>query len=194
MMAENPVMNVEDARELLFAQVKRLPAEDVELLDALGRVLADDATSDIDVAPFDNSAMDGFAVRRADLAGVSAGSPIALGVIAHIGAGDDVAGIVVGEGQAARIMTGAALPEGADSVVMVEWTHVLSGDGGTGSSVAFEIEPAPGEHVRRRGEEVLAGDVVLPSGSLLGPAAIGLLAATGHATARVAAMSSGTTS
>jgi len=184
-MPDVPVMNVEEARQLLFAQVKQVSAEDSPLLEALGRVLAEDAASDIDVAPFDNSAMDGFAVRAADLAGASPEAPVALGVVAHIGAGDDVAGIVVGEGQAARIMTGAAVPDGADSVVMVERTHVLDGDGGIGSSVTFELEPRLGEHIRRRGEEVLAGQVVLPAGSVLGPAAIGLLAATGHPMVRV---------
>ncbi len=173
-------ISVEQARELVFSGLKRMPAEQVGLLDALGRVLAEDMTSDIDVAPFDNSAMDGFAVRAADLAGASAENPVELDVVAHIAAGDDP-DIVVGEGQAARIMTGAPVPEGADSVVMVERTRSVTGDGGTGSRVAFELEPKLGEHVRRRGEEVSAGDVVLSAGEVIGPAAIGLLAATGHA-------------
>jgi molybdopterin molybdotransferase len=197
MMHATAAMTVSEARELLFARVARLPAEEVALLDAMGRVLAQDAKSDIDVAPFDNSAMDGFAMRAADLAGASADSPISLAIVANIGAGDDVAGIAVGEGQAARIMTGAAVPEGADSVVMVERTSVVSGDGAMGSVVAFGIEPKLGEHVRRRGEEVLAGDVILRAGEVLGAAAIGLLAATGHATVsvcrrpRVAVLSTG---
>jgi molybdopterin molybdotransferase len=190
-------MSVEEARELVFARVARLPAEQVALLDALGRVLAEDARSDIDVAPFDNSAMDGFAVRAVDLAGASADAPLPLAVIAVIGAGDDPAGVEVLPGQAARIMTGAAVPAGADSVVMVERTHVLEGDGGISSTVAFELEPRLGEHIRRRGEEVRAGDVVLSAGEVIGPAAIGLLASTGHATVpvyrrpRVAVLSTG---
>ena len=163
-------MTVEEARELVFARIARLAAERVALLDALGRVLAEDAASDIDVAPFDNSAMDGYAVRAADLAGASADAPVALDVVAHIAAGDDVAGDVVGPGQAARIMTGAPVPAGADSVVMVECTRPLDGgDGGTGSRVAFEREPRLGEHIRRRGEEVRAGDVVLCAGEVVGP-------------------------
>lgn len=173
-------MTVEQARELLMARVARMPVESVELLDALGRVLAQDAVSDIDVAPFDNSAMDGFAVRAADLAGAAPDSPVALEVVSHIGAGD-YSELPVAPGQAARIMTGAPVPPGADSVVMVERSHVLDGDGGVGSRVAFEIEPALGEHIRRRGEEVLAGDVVLEAGQMLGAAAVGLLASTGHA-------------
>jgi molybdopterin molybdotransferase len=190
-------MNVEEALALVLALVKPLPAEQVSLLDALGRVLAEDATSDIDVAPFDNSAMDGFAVRAADLAGATEESPRELDVIAHIAAGDDVAGIDVGPGQAARIMTGAAVPAGADSVVMVERTRVVTGDGGIGARVAFELEPTLGEHIRKRGEEVLAGDVVLTAGDVIGPAAIGLLASTGHDTVavyrrpRVAVLSTG---
>ena len=81
-------ITVEAARELVFSGLKRMPAEEVALLEALGRVLAEDMTSDIDVAPFDNSAMDGFAVRAADLAGASAETPVELDVIAHIAAGD----------------------------------------------------------------------------------------------------------
>ncbi len=192
-----PVMTVEEARELVFDRIAPMPAEQVSLLDALGRVLAEDAVSDIDVAPFDNSAMDGFAVRAADLEGATAENPGQLLVIAHIGAGDDVAGIQVGPGEAARIMTGAAVPSGADSVVMVERTRVVAGDGGLGSTVAFELEPRLGEHIRLQGEEVCAGDVVIEAGDVLGPAGIGLLASTGHATVsvrrrpRVAVLSTG---
>lgn len=179
------VMTVEQALELVLRLVAPLPAENVPILEAMGRVLAEDAASDIDVAPFDNSAMDGFAVRAADMVGASEDAPVALDVIAHIAAGDDPAGIDVGPGQAARIMTGAAMPAGADAVVMVEYSSVLQGDGGTGSRVALSREPSLGEHVRRRGEEVRAGDIVLAAGDVLGPAAIGLLASTGHATVAV---------
>ena len=99
-MTENTsVKSVEEARDLVFDRIRVLPAEDVSLLDALGRVLASDAVSDIDVAPFDNSAMDGFAVRAADLAGANAENPVSLTVVAHIAAGDDVASIVVGAGR-----------------------------------------------------------------------------------------------
>ena len=177
-------MTVEQARELVLAPIHTLAPERVSLLDALGRVLAEDATSDIDVAPFDNSAMDGFAMRAADLAGATAESPAELEIVAHIGAGDYWEG-EVGPGQAVRIMTGAPVPAGVDSVVMVEFTEPVRGDGGTGSRVAFKREPSLGEHIRRRGEEVRAGDVVLQAGEALGPAAIGLLAATGHDTVAV---------
>ncbi|MBU4556578.1 MAG: molybdopterin molybdotransferase MoeA, partial [Actinobacteria bacterium] len=173
-------MTVEEARELLLARIERMPVERVELLECMGRVLAEDAVSDIDVAPFDNSAMDGFAVRAADLAGASAEAPAVLSVISHIGAGD-WSETPVGPGEAARIMTGAPVPPGADSVVMVERTEPVEGDGGIGSRVAFAIEPAVGEHIRRRAEEVRAGAVVISAGEMLGSAAVGLLASTGHA-------------
>jgi len=189
-------MSVEQALELVLSFVSPLPSERVPLLEALNRVLAEDAASDIDVAPFDNSAMDGFAVRAADTAGASEESPVELEVIAHIAAGDYWEG-EVGPGQAARIMTGAPVPVGADAVVMVERTRPTNGDGGIGSTVAFELEPRLGEHIRRRGEEVRAGDVVVSAGDVIGAAGIGLLAATGHNTVavcrrpRVAVLSTG---
>jgi molybdopterin molybdotransferase len=178
-------MSVEEARDLVFERIGALPAERVALLESLGRVLAEDAASDIDVAPFDNSAMDGFALRAADLSGATPETPVVLDVIAHIAAGDDVAGIEVGSGRAARIMTGAAMPAGSDSIVMVEDTRPVEGDGGMGSRVAFELQPRLGEHLRRRGEEVRAGDVVISAGEVIGPAGIGLLASTGHDTVSV---------
>ncbi|PKQ30012.1 MAG: molybdopterin molybdenumtransferase MoeA [Actinobacteria bacterium HGW-Actinobacteria-10] len=177
------VMTVEEARSLLLGRVVRLGTERVDLLDSPGRVLAEDATSDIDVAPFDNSAMDGFAVRAADLTGASEENPAALDVVAHIGAGDWWDGEVA-PGQAARIMTGAPVPAGADAVVMVEQTRA-PGDGGVGSRVEFLKAPAVGEHIRYRGEEVRAGDVVIAAGETVSSAGVGLLASTGHATVDV---------
>ncbi len=173
-------MTVEEARELLLSRTRVLDIERVGLLHALGRVLAEDLSSDIDVAPFDNSAMDGFAVRARDLAFAESENPVELEVVAHIGAGDHWVG-TLDQGQAARIMTGAPVPAGADTVVMVEYTKVVEGDGGIGSRIAFDSAPDFGQHVRMRGEEVRAGDVVLEAGQVLGAAAIGLLASTGHA-------------
>ena len=193
-MAET--MSVEAALELVLGFVKPLPSERVSLLDSLHRVLAEDAASDIDVSPFDNSAMDGFAVRAADTADAGEGAPVVLDVVATIAAGDYWEG-EVGPGQAARIMTGAPVPAGADSIVMIEYSRPVAGDGGPGSRIALTRAPTLGEHVRRRGEEVLAGDVVLSAGDVIGPAAIGLLASTGHDTVavyrrpRVAVLSTG---
>lgn len=175
-----PTMTVEEARDLLLSRVHTLASERVPLLDALGRVLAADEESDIDVAPFDNSAMDGFAVRAADLEAASPQEPARLRIVSHIGAGD-FSELELGKGEAARIMTGAPVPPGADAVVMVEHTRAVEGDGGVGSVVAFDRPADAGQHIRRRGEEVRAGDVVLTAGEVLGAAAIGLLASTGHA-------------
>ncbi|MCL5887412.1 MAG: molybdopterin molybdotransferase MoeA [Actinobacteria bacterium] len=177
-------ITVEQAREAALSMVTPLGAERVALTEALGRVLAADARSDIDVAPFDNSAMDGFAVRAADLASATAETPVILEVAADIPAGTWWDGPLA-PGQAARIMTGAPVPAGADTVVMVEVTRTASGDGSIGSRVAFAQAPGEGDHIRRRGEEVSAGEVVLSAGEVIGPAAVGLLAATGHATVEV---------
>jgi len=170
-------MTVEQARRLLLDRVKPTEVEHVALLDALDRILAKDLASDIDVAPFDNSAMDGFAVRAEDVTGASPDSPVELTVIEDIPAGH-APQRTVGSGEASRIMTGAPVPQGADAVVMIEYSRSFERDGVT--VVSLERAAAPSENVRRRGEEVRAGDVVVTAGEKLGPAAIGLLAATGH--------------
>ena len=177
-------MTVEQARELVFERVHRLAAESVTPLEALGRVLATDVRSDIDVAPFDNSAMDGYALRAEDTAGASVETPVVLDVVAHIAAGDFWEG-TVGPGQAARIMTGAPVPAGADGVIMVEFTQAATGTGTTGDRVALQREVTLGDHIRRRGEEVRAGDVVLSAGEIVTPAAVGLAASTGNPTLSV---------
>ena len=189
-------LSVEQARDLVLARCAVLEAEEVPVLEALGRVLASDVRSDIDVAPFDNSAMDGYALRATDLAGASPEAPVTLEVISHIAAGD-YSDLEVGPGQAARIMTGAPVPPGADAVVMVEFTDPGEAGGSAGGTVRVKREVVPGENIRRRAEEVAAGDVVLTAGEVIGPAGVGLLASTGHATAlvhrrpRVAVLSTG---
>jgi len=177
-------LSVEEARELVLKRCRVLEAEEVPLLDSLGRVLAEDVRSDIDVAPFDNSAMDGYAVRAADLEAASEQNPVTLAVISHIAAGD-YSDLEVGPGQAARIMTGAPVPPGADAVVMVEYTEPGEALGSTGGTVRVMRPVRSGENIRRRAEEVAEGDVVLEAGEVVGPAAIGLLASTGHAVVRV---------
>lgn len=170
------MISVEQARERVLAGIERLEPERVGLIEALGRVLAEDVVSDIDVAPFDNSAMDGYAVRAEDVAAASEETPVRLAVVKHVPAGAFPTR-AVGPGQAARIMTGAPMPEGADAVVMVERTR--EEDGG---AVAVIMAPVkPGENVRRKGEDVRAGEVVLRAGEVVGPAAVGLLASVGCA-------------
>jgi molybdopterin molybdotransferase len=175
------MISVEEAQEQVLSRISRLEPERVDLLAALGRVLAEDVVSDIDVAPFDNSAMDGYAVRHADVRSASADTPVALDVVEHIPAGVSPQ-VTVAPGTASRIMTGAPMPTGADTVVMVERTRPGKADGGPDGSVEILAAPSPGENVRMRGEEVRAGDSVLLAGEKIGPAAIGLAASVGHDT------------
>ena len=155
-----------------------LEAEEIALEDALGRVLAEDVRSDIDVSPFDNSGMDGYAVRAADLAGATEGAPVTLDVVGYIGAGS-VCDVPVGPGQAVRLMTGAPLPEGADTVVQYEVVTVVEGDGGAGSRVSFAAPVQLGKNVRKAGEEFKAGAVALPAGTVVNAYALGMLASAG---------------
>jgi molybdopterin molybdotransferase len=156
----------------ILASVTALPSLDLQLLDAHGCVLAEDVVAPWPMPQFDNSAMDGYAVQIADVESASPETPVTLPVVADIAAGDhDVHSI--GGGFAARIMTGAPMPNGAEAVVPVEWT-----DGGV-AKVTIERAPNPGQHIRRAGEDVAAGEQVLKTGSFLGAAQVGLLAAVG---------------
>ena len=155
-----------------------MPAESVPLCAAHGRVLAEPLVAAVALPPFDNSAMDGYAVRAADLDGATADEPVTLPVADDIPAGrTDVP--TLGPGTAHRIMTGAPVPAGADAVVQVEHT-----DGGAERVRVFRA-PAPGTSIRRAGEDAAAGALALPAGTLLGPAQIGLAAAVGAPTLRV---------
>ena len=175
-MAE--MISLEEARELVLSQVSALPVETVGLLDAVGRVAAADLKSDIDVSPFAHSAMDGFALRAAELESATAEAPVELDVIAEIAAGETYEG-PIGEGQCVRIMTGAPLPEDADSVVKYEIVSVVSGDGKPGSRVAFDAPTKLGSNVRQAGEEAKAGEVVVSCGEIVGSAGAGFLAGCG---------------
>jgi molybdopterin molybdotransferase len=151
------------------------PAETVALLAARGRVLARDVVAAVSLPSFDNSAMDGYAVRAAELDGATEAAPVELPVAADIPAGrTDVPALE--PGTVARIMTGAPMPEGADAVLPVEQT-----DGGT-ERVQLHARPDEGAFVRRVGEDTVAGDVVLTAGTVVGAAHIGLAAAVGAAT------------
>ncbi len=162
--------SIEDHRAAILALVGLLPAETVPVGAALGRVLAEDVVAAVDLPGFDNSAMDGYAVRVAELAGASEDTPVRMPVDGDVAAGDTTRHVLA-PGRVMRIMTGAPMPEGADAVVPVERT-----DGGD-REVALGLEPEPGRHVRRRGEDVRTGDVVLRAGLRLGPGHIGLVAA-----------------
>jgi len=155
----------------VLATVRRLPIVRVPPDDAVGLVLAEPVIAGEPVPPFDNTAMDGYALRAAD----TAGAPLALDVVATLAAGADPAGVRVGPGQAVRIMTGAALPDDADAIVMVESTSSLDG----GDRVQIETVAAAGDHIRRAGDDVRKGDAVVAPGTVLTPAHLGVLASLG---------------
>ena len=149
----------------------------VEGRTQLDLVVAEDVTAPIDLPSFDNSAMDGYAVVQADVASASGENPVHLPVVGEIGAGTARI-LALSPGTAVKIMTGAPVPQGADAVVPVEWT-----DGGA-ATVRVHRAPTAGQHVRRQGEDVRAGDVLLEEDALLGPRQVGLLASVGRAQVR----------
>ncbi len=164
----------DDALAALLAQA--VPIEGVETVDtaaAAGRVLAVDIRSTLDVPPRDNTQMDGYAVRRADLLQAAPGHPVKLPVVQRIPAGH--VGRPLRAGEAARIFTGGLVPEGADAIVMQEMA-VSDGD-----AVSFSQCPAPGEWIRRTGEDIRNGSVILAAGARLAPQATGLAASVGLA-------------
>ncbi|MGW5875441.1 molybdotransferase-like divisome protein Glp [Nocardiopsis terrae] len=162
----------------LLGLVATPEATELDLLQAHGTVLAEPVTSPVSLPGFDNSAMDGYAVHAADLAGATAETPARLPVVADIPAGDPEP-TAIRPGLCARIMTGAPMPAGADAVVPVEWT-----DGGE-VEVRIDRPTAPGSFVRRRGEDVSEGATVLRAGARVGAGEMGVLAAVGRRTVPV---------
>jgi molybdopterin molybdotransferase len=156
---------IDEARRRVLEAVRPLPSEPVALAAARGRVLAEDLRSSVDVPPFDSSAMDGFAVV--------AGGAGELRVVGESRAGHP-AEVAVSEGTAVRISTGARVPEGADAVVPVERTEGSDG-------VVVVPQTAVGANVRRAGEDVRAGELVLRAGTVLGPAEVAVIASLGRA-------------
>ncbi|HET7187184.1 MAG TPA: gephyrin-like molybdotransferase Glp, partial [Gemmatimonadaceae bacterium] len=183
---------VHEASSHMLAGVSALGSETVPLAKALGRVLARDVVSPVSLPPWDNASMDGFAVRANDVVGASVNSPRQLRVVDTIAAGSRGTR-VVGPGEAARIMTGAPVPEGADTVIRVEDT---SSDA-TPGAVSIRDDRDAGRNVRARGEDVRADSVVLTAGTPLAPAHIGVLASVGcasplvHTRPRVAILATG---
>lgn len=172
------MLSVREALAAILECAVSLPVEERDLDDALGRVLAEEVTAREDLPSFANSAMDGFAVRAADVAGASPESPVEVRVLADLPAGS-VTAVSVGPGAAVRIMTGARMPAGADAVVPVEDTSA------SGGGVRVSCRVRPGANVRQAGEDVRAGETVLARGAVLRPAELGLLAAVGRARVRV---------
>jgi len=159
--------------------IETLQPETRSLHDALGYVLSEEIVSPLDLPPWDNSAMDGFAVRGADVRGASDERPVVLWVVEDIPAGRQPSR-PIGEGGATRIMTGAPVPEGADSVIRVEHTDSGVGIGGPEARVTVRSHGDAGRNIRRRGEDVRTGDEVLRRGTLLAPAHLGVAAGMGR--------------
>jgi len=160
-----PLISVEEAQSRVLGAVTLLDVETIDLADSLGRVLREDVTASHDIPSADNSAMDGYAVRAEDVAN----APVTLRVIGDIPAGR-VATETLEAGTAMRIMTGAHVPDGADAVVQVELT-----DGGA-NEVHIREGVSRGANIRKRGEDMRAGSIVLRSGTRVGPGEIGVLA------------------
>ncbi|SEN09647.1 molybdotransferase-like divisome protein Glp [Actinacidiphila rubida] len=191
------VWSVSEHLESILAQLKPLDPIELQLLDAQGCVLVEDVTVPVALPPFANSSMDGYAVRVADVQAATAEHPAVLDVIGDVAAGTgDLP--TVGPGQAARIMTGAAMPPGAEAVVPVEWTDGGTGGGPATAMSAHSVDPTgaggevrvhrpahSGQFVRDRGSDVAAGELALPAGTVLGAPQIGLLAAIGRGTVTV---------
>lgn len=190
---------VAEARERILAAAGPLPSAEVACLEALGLVLAEHVTSPVDHPPWDNSAMDGFAVRGRDIEAASGTSPVELAVTQEIPAGGFPTG-ELGPGEAAKIMTGAPVPAGADSVVRIEHTDAWQSDQWA-RGVRDHVRVLRGDdaykNIRRRGEDVRKGEVVLGRGAVLRAPEVGVLASVGrtrvlaHRRPRVAILSNG---
>jgi molybdopterin molybdotransferase len=167
------MISVEAALSRILAAIRPLGLEKVNLLDALGRVIGEDIVASRPIPPKDNSAMDGYALRSADSRGASPEKPVVLDVIEDIPAGA-IPRKRVGQGQAARIMTGAPVPVGADAVMRMEDTEK------DGQAVKVFVEATVGQDVRLAGEDVRTGETVISCGDMIRPAEIGMLAALGR--------------
>jgi molybdopterin molybdotransferase len=169
--------SVEQHLAAILSGLRPLPPFEQHLLDAHGHFLAEDVAAERDLPGFDNSAMDGYAVRLADVLGAGERNPAILAVEQELPAGVAPSETEVAPGTCARIMTGAPVPPGADAIVPVEWTDAGAvGDG----SVRISRAPSLGQHIRTVGEDVRAGQTVLTAGTRLGARQIGLLAAIGR--------------
>ena len=161
-----------EALALILAAAPRSPSEAVPLGDALGRTLAEDVVSHDDVPSFDNSAMDGFALRASDTQGAAQGAPVSLIVVGESRAGAPYMQALE-PGQAVRISTGAMMPPGSDAVLRVEDAEEAAGTVSTGRPLA------PGGEIRRAAEDIAGGEVVLRAGARIGPAELGVAASVG---------------
>ncbi len=167
------MISVEKALQTILDSVSVLGLEKVNILSALGRVIGEDIYAGRDIPPRDNSAMDGYAVRASDIMGASEKKPVLLEIIEDLPAGS-IPKKTVGNKQAARIMTGAFVPEGADTVVAMEKTRIENGH------VAVLANVKQGQDIRRAGEDVQRGEKVISKGDVIRPAHVGMLASLGR--------------
>ena len=174
-MLKPTLVTVEEARDAVLSEVQELPAEEVPIGAALGRVSADEIRAVSPIPPFDNSAMDGYALRAADVAAASVHAPVELPVVGESSAGHPWQRSL-DAGETVAISTGAVLPSGADSVVRLEDTERDDG------RVLILHAPEVGANVRRAGEDLRKGDVAIEPGAVLGPAEVGVLASVGRST------------
>jgi molybdopterin molybdotransferase len=163
------MVTVEEALDKILSRIEPLGFEKVSILEALGRVIAEDIYADRDIPPFDNSGMDGYAVRSEDIRNASSYRPVRLEVIEDLAAGF-ISKKELKQGKAIRIMTGAPIPKGADTIVPVEDTKQ------EGQFVVIFETVSPGEYIRRAGEDVKIGERVISRGDLFRPAEVGMLA------------------
>lgn len=175
------MMPLEEAQARINADIGLLPIVEVPLAESLGLVLQQDVVAREPIPPFDNTAMDGFAIRAADSDGASPDAPVRLPVVATVAAGA-LAPRPLEAGEAMRIMTGAPIPDGADAVIMVELTRMADGAEATVELVA-SVEV--GNHIRPSGDDINAGTVVFGAGTLITPGHIGVMASVGVATVAV---------
>jgi len=171
---------IEEALKLVEERIRLEPrgVEEVDLLNALGRVIAEDVRAPIDYPPFDRSEVDGYAVRSVDTFGADEENPVTLSVVGSVGVGEEPR-VEVGPRQAVEIATGAAIPRGADAVVMEEFCRRL------GNEVEVRRAVAPRENIAIAGSDVAIGELLIPRGTKLSFAEIGVLAALGIARVRV---------
>ena len=170
--------SVQEALELMMPAFRPVGTERLALADALERNLAADVLARVDLPEFDNSAMDGYAVRAADVSGATKAAPRVLPLRGESRAGGPLPGPLAA-GTTMRIFTGAPLPAGADAIVIQEDTHA------TGDQIAMHESAAPGDSVRPRGSDLAAGAVLVAKGARLGPGELGILAAQGFSAATV---------
>src|SRR3954447_12556144 len=175
-MTSGPV-SVDDYRERVLARVRPMETFEHSLMDALGLPVAEDIHADLSLPVFDNSGMDGYAVAFRDVADATDERPAHLPVVGEIAAGQTTI-FELTPGTAVRIMTGAPVPSGCGAVVPFEWTEETGPE--DNREVVVRRAPEQGQHIRREGEEIAKGELLMRAGEVIGPRHLGLLAAVGR--------------